>query len=339
MIEPITLEKMVATRNHIETLYAHHFISSEARAAALEILYPHKNWGLWASRLLLIFGVSLILSGIVYFFAFNWYKLTPLIKFIAVESGIIACLVACYFYGLQTLGGKFFLLSASVLIGVFLAVFGQIYQTGADSYELFRAWALLIAIWVIISQHLALWALWVVIINTFTILYWLQVFSPTEETTYLIFSYLMILNGCFLIGKEYFSKQGILWLKPRWARFLLVIALLACATPPIILWIFHSHQENSILVLSAFLGSVIHLSFLIVYRYKLPDIGILTLTILSVALIAEVISFRILEPTLEHSYTLIEVFLLMMTLVTIGIFATATMILRYLAKELENQHG
>ena len=62
----------------------------------------------------------------------------------SVQLAIFGCLGAAYFQNLQQLPGKVLLLGASVLIGVFLAVFGQVYQTGADAYNLFTMWALLI---------------------------------------------------------------------------------------------------------------------------------------------------------------------------------------------------
>lgn len=336
--DPVTLETIPAHRRIVEELYAHHFISNTAKEYALETLYPHKNWGLWAARLLLTIGSSLILSGIVYFFAFNWYKLTPFIKFTTIEIGIIACLLASYFYGLQKLGGRMFLLSASVLVGVFLAVFGQIYQTGADAYQLFATWALLIAVWVIISQHLALWALWVVIINIFTVLYWQQVIHSLRGVDYLIFSYLTLLNGCFLIGKEYFTQQGIAWLKPRWPRFLLVISLLACGATPMLIWIFNSHQENHALALSALLGVITHLIFLAIYRYKLPDTSVLAITILSITVIIEATGIRI-SLEFDHLGSHIEGLFLFMTIFTIIVFTGATIILRGLTRQLEGKNG
>ncbi|MBC8290414.1 MAG: DUF2157 domain-containing protein, partial [Planctomycetes bacterium] len=44
--------------------------------------------------------------------------------------------------------------------GVFLAVFGQVYQTGADEWLLFAGWAGLILPWTALSRFEALWILW-----------------------------------------------------------------------------------------------------------------------------------------------------------------------------------
>ena len=139
----ISLSSIPANRQLIEELFSRKLISVDAREYGLQLLYPSKNWGSWASKLLLVISISLMLSAIIYFFAFNWTKITPGLKLGSIQIAILGCLVTSYFYGLLHLSGKILLLSASVLVGVFLAVFGQIYQTGADSYNLFMMWAIL----------------------------------------------------------------------------------------------------------------------------------------------------------------------------------------------------
>ena len=47
------------------------------------------------------------------------------------------------------------LIAASVLVGVLLAVIGQVYHTGADAYSLFAAWTLLILPWTLASRSAA----------------------------------------------------------------------------------------------------------------------------------------------------------------------------------------
>ena len=58
--------------------------------------------------------------------------------------------------GLDRAFGQVLLIAGSVLTGVLLAVIGQAYQTGADVFELFVAWAVLILPWVFVSRSAAL---------------------------------------------------------------------------------------------------------------------------------------------------------------------------------------
>lgn len=185
-----TLEQIPANRRLVEDLYSHGKITREAREYALTLLYPHNQWGLWISRLLLTVSVVLILCGIVCFFAFNWTKITSAMKLFSIQFFIISCLIGVYFHSLQHANGQVLLLSASVLVGVFMAVFGQIYQTGADSYQLFMMWSLLTIGWTLISNFAAQWILWLVITNIFLVLWWEQVALPNTEMGFMIFSYL-----------------------------------------------------------------------------------------------------------------------------------------------------
>jgi uncharacterized membrane protein len=60
------------------------------------------------------------------------------------KLGIVACCGVVLRKGLESAIGKAAQIGASVLVGVFLAIFGQVYQTGADSWLLFAARAGLI---------------------------------------------------------------------------------------------------------------------------------------------------------------------------------------------------
>ena len=120
----ISLETIPADRRLVEELARSKLISGEARDYALNLIYPVKNWGVWISRLLTILGVSLILSGIVYFFAFNWTKISPSIKFVSLQITLIGCLTASFYCGLnREFSGKILLLCASVIVGIFLCCF------------------------------------------------------------------------------------------------------------------------------------------------------------------------------------------------------------------------
>ncbi|MET0346849.1 MAG: DUF2157 domain-containing protein [Casimicrobiaceae bacterium] len=54
--------------------------------------------------------------------------------------------------GLDTLPGKAALVVAALLVGALLALVGQVYQTGADRFELFAAWAVAIVAWVLVAR-------------------------------------------------------------------------------------------------------------------------------------------------------------------------------------------
>lgn len=100
------LKEIAVDSRLIAGLYSQGKISLEAKRFALDLLSPHHRWGLWVSRLLLSIGTTLVLSGIIYFFAFNWMKITPMMKLSSIEMGLIACLIGSCCYSLQRLNGQ-----------------------------------------------------------------------------------------------------------------------------------------------------------------------------------------------------------------------------------------
>lgn len=329
----LPLESIPANRQMIDQLSSYGLITSDARNYAMSILYPAQNWGVWLSRLLLVLGVSLILSGIVYFFAFNWTKITPAMKLGSIQLAILGCFGALYFCGLAYLSGKIMLLSASVLVGVFLAVFGQIYQTGADAYNLFMMWALFILPWVILSEFAALWLVWLVVSNIFLFLYWNQVVMPETKSEMMIISYLVIFNSVFLGLREFFANQGMKWLQGRWMRVVLVVIILFYVLIPTISLIAYPNSATYALIIGAILSAIIHVAFYIIYRRKIPDMLGLAATIISGCVILESAILKILTEVFPHDDNA-TVFLLMgcMTLV---VFTLAITRLRIIAKEME----
>jgi uncharacterized membrane protein len=333
--ENTSIESIPANRRILDELFSRKLISAVAREYGLQLLYPSKNWGLWISKMLMVLGVSLILSGIVYFFAFNWTKITPEMKLNSIQIAIFGCIGVAYFYGLQQLSGKVLLLSACVLVGVFLAVFGQIYQTGADAYNLFMLWALLILPWVIISQFAALWALWLVISNIFLILYWTQAVLPEREMQMMVVSYLALFNGLFLALREYFLKKQHYWLEEKWTRVILVIPILIYVTIPSIAYIIEPTKATDSIVFGALLSVIIHAVLYNTYRYKLPDMWALATAILSGCIILESAIFKALTEVFRHSDAIMY---LLMGGITLGVFTLAIIKLRVIAKEMEEKN-
>ena len=330
-----SLEQRPADRRLIESLYAHGKITGEARSYALSLLYPQRQWGIWTARLLVIIGTALVLSGLIYFFAFNWTKISPAVKLATLQFSMIGCLGAAYFYSLKRATGQIFLLSATVLVGVFLAVFGQIYQTGADAYQLFMTWSLLTFGWTLISNFVAQWMLWLVVTNTFLILWWQQAALPTREMEFMISTYLIVFNGAVLALREYvLVKKSHLWLNAYWIRRLLNLALLSLTLVPILVWILDYGDVTLSIKISATVGFLGQVSLYVLYRYRLPDLWSLAGVVLSGCIIGVATAKKLFFLELSTRGWWIG-FYLIMILITLLLFTTAVIYLRTTAKKLK----
>ena len=336
-----TLARIPADRALVEALYAGGRIGKEARHYALALLYPHDKWGLWTARLLLALGTALMLAGVIYFFAFNWAKIPPAAKLAGIQAALIGCLVMVCRASLKNLHGQLWLLAASVLTGVFLAVFGQIYQTGADAWQLFALWAVLVSGWTGIAAFAAQWLLWLLLVNTALWLWWDQAALPGEDMAFMILLWLTLLNGAALALREYFAVlRGCTWLAARWTRLLLTVTVLLFMLISPVVWIFEAENASLSIKLSGATGVLGHIALYYLYRHRLADLRSLTATVLSACVVLDcvVIKKLIIDPgrVLSHAILLYEESLLLLAgLLTIGLFTAAALYLKRAARQME----
>ena len=151
--------------------------NAEAAAIHLEVYPSKRTWLDFFDKALLMIGAVALVLSLVFFIAYNWQNMGKIGKFALVEGALvitIALYVALSFRQFRQrfqLTRQLLLLIASIITGSLLALFGQVYQTGADTWQLFFGWALLITPWVVIARFPALWLLWLGLINACLVLY------------------------------------------------------------------------------------------------------------------------------------------------------------------------
>lgn len=195
------------------------------------------QWRGFLDRVLLYMGAVLLGAGVIFFFAFNWQELGRTAKFALVQAPILVALAITWKLGLERAAGKAALLAAALVVGALLALVGQTYQTGADTWELFAAWAAAILPWVLLARFPALWIFWLLIANVALTLYfttfgfWGALFAP-EKLLWLLFG----LNTAALAVWEGLAAAGVAWLRERWSLRILGFASGGMATA---LAVFH----------------------------------------------------------------------------------------------------
>ena len=243
------------------------------------ILPAPAEWGAFLGRLTLWLGTIALAAALIFFFAFNWDDLGRFAKFALVEAAILAGLLACWRVDLDDLTGKAVLLLLSLLTGALLALSGQVYQTGADTYELFTYWAVLILPWVMVGRFSPLWLLWLGLLNLAAWLYF-QLFADADPLLWALF----VLNGLALAAWEAGHRAGVEWLRDDWPPRLVALASGAAATA-LIVWAIMGGGAGG-----AFVAYGIWLSAIYVwYRRVRPDLFMLAGGLLS--LIVAVVAF------------------------------------------------
>jgi uncharacterized membrane protein len=114
---------------------------------------------------------------------------------------------------------------------VLLAVYGQAYQTGADSWELFGAWALLALPFALAARFPALWALWLAIVNA-ALLLWAAAWDVGGEATAWLVA---ATNGAAWAAWEALAVP-LAWMRHRALPRVLSIAALAPLLVPSVAW-------------------------------------------------------------------------------------------------------
>ncbi len=122
------------------------------------------------NQIVLAFAVLLLCSGVIFFFAYNWDELSRYQKFVLAQAALLLSLLPLLRFKLQHPAGQAALLGASILVGALLALVGQTYQSGADTYQLFLIWAALITPWAVLARMPTLWLLLLALLNLSLIL-------------------------------------------------------------------------------------------------------------------------------------------------------------------------
>jgi uncharacterized membrane protein len=268
-------------------------ISPERMREAMEsaeLLPSAADWRHFLDRLLLFMGVVMVGTGTIFFFAFNWQELGRYGKFALVEAPILVALAFAWRLGVDGIAGKATLLLASIMTGALLALVGQTYQTGADTFELFAAWAAAILPWVLVARFPVLWILWLALVNAAASLYfltfgvlWGMLFAP-QKLLWLLFG----MNTAALIVWEGLAAGGFEWLRERWSVRILATAsggiITALGLQDVLDWRGNSHW-----------GLPLWLAWIAAayaaYRRRIKDVyvlagGALSVIVVSITLIA-----------------------------------------------------
>lgn len=298
------MEKQIEVLDWIAQGHVAH--GSESDALALSGFFPTtRQWRRFIDQMLLWCGVIALGAALIFFLAYNWQAMGRFAKFAIAEAAVLLSLFACWRFSLSSVAGKASLLLASLFVGALLALVGQTYQTGADTYELFSAWAMATLAWVVLAQLGALYLFWLVLMNLAVLLY-LQVFGGfwgmLFSTNTQIWS-LFVLNTAALVVWEFAAWRGVQHLRERWSVRLLATASGVLITTLVLNGIFEdSYRLKSggyLRLLAAFSVYLVWLLVgFLVYRKYLKDLFVLAASVLSLIVSANALVGRMV---LHHS--------------------------------------
>lgn len=259
-------------------------------------------------------GAGFTVCGIFFFFAYNWADMHRFVKLGIIEALIAGLVIFISVTSLEKLTGKITLTVAGVLIGALLAVFGQIYQTGADSYTLFMYWTLLMAGWVFASRFTPMWFIWILLINISVALYWDQMVGHGNESQLMFFGFLI--NGSFVLLWEFFSpKTG--WLTSRWTPRILSAAVFYITTAAAVLFVIGEWDKDIYIAVLSILFVFINAAALYVYSQKNLDMFMLTISAISLMVVFDAWFANLIENADDFVPLILGVIIIAQTALTV----------------------
>jgi uncharacterized membrane protein len=240
------------------------------------------DWRYFLAQLCLWLGTLALAASVIFFFAFNWDDLGRFAKFGLVEAAIGVGLIALLFLDLDKAPGKAVLTLLCLLVGALLALTGQVYQTGADSYLLFGWWAALITPWVILGRFTPLWLLWLALINLTVYLY----FAVSFDGSGLLWT-LFAVNGLALVAWEAGHRLDLSWLRDHWPPRLAAFGCGFMATALGLLAVMDNREAAGLIAWLAWLGATYHWYRNVRFDLFMLAGGVLSLIIVATAFLSE----------------------------------------------------
>lgn len=190
-----------------------------------QALYANKKeWNRFLSIFLLAVGIGFTVSGIIFFFAYNWNDLPKFAKLGIVEILLVSSVLLAVFTRWNRLVKQILLTGATFLTGTLFAVFGQIYQTGADSYDLFLGWTLFTILWAVAIRFAPLWLTFIGLLCTTIWLYNIQIAARGSWEMILLANAVTWICASATVITEWMSIKGSLNKQNRWFVSLLSLA-------------------------------------------------------------------------------------------------------------------
>lgn len=262
-------------------------------------------WRRFLLAALTLLGLLALVSGGIFFIAWNWAAMPKMAKFALVEGEILALTVVVWWRWRQTLA-RMALLAIGLSFGGLLALYGQTYQTGADSWELFRAWTLILLPLALLGRQNGLWiCTWAVANLAFQFYYANQALLLMGDDAWqpfpwsgngLLYAYFAAQLLCLIVREalaDYASRrQPTSWLAKRWpSRILagyLLLTLTVWVAATVLEW---SNTDDRLIIVPWALLLVIGYG---VYRHHRPDLCMLTLGMTSLMVVGCVVILQLL---------------------------------------------
>ena len=283
-----------------------------------------RNWANFIRLFLLGVGASFTIAGIIFFFAYNWAAMHKFLKLGLIELLLVSTTIAALWLKTSKVVKNILLTASAMLVGVLFAVFGQIYQTGANAFDFFFGWAYCVVLWVLVANFQPLWFIFLALLNTTFILYTQQV--ATHWSFAIVLDILFILNAIAVIVWEVLAVRGKVRIQHKWFPRIISIAAILAITISMFSLIFSGLKQDYGLAFILGLGA-----YGIAYWYSIKIKDLFYLSVISFSIISVVTALII-----RAGENMMEIVFMLATLFVVG---SITLLVNYLGKLNREWHG
>ncbi len=297
-----------------------------ARAREIAGFVPDASgWRRIVAVALTLSGALFLATAVVFFLAYNWDALGRFARLGLVEAALIVVALLAIWRG-QSMSGRAAQFAAMVVAGALLAYIGQTYQTGADPWQLFAAWAVLVLPWAFSAAWAPAWTLVLLLANLALGLYFSQAYRETGGTSpeILMVSFATVLNVAAAVLAELWGPRGaaaVHRLLPRVA----VMAALGFATAGVMYFVIREGWKDAQLLLGY--AAVMAATYW-AYRIRARD-----LMLLSVFALSGIVAFTTLLAKTLGKFGDIALWMLLLAIMVVGLSAWAAHWIRGLARK------
>lgn len=217
-------------------------ISSEALDNAFLHFGLRRNpsvWQLFIKRMLALLGIMLFVSGLIFFMAWNWEDMHRFAKFAVLEAffGLFAAYALIRWPRDDADGwrwdARLALLGAGFMTGGLLALYGQVYQTGADPWELFRAWTIMLVLLSLAGKTTVFWFMTWLTGSLWLALYLSTIPGIADSSSFFLYMGLseFVILTVYEVTRQYNTRHNKLFDPYRWLGRVIgctAIILLSC---------------------------------------------------------------------------------------------------------------
>lgn len=253
---------MTQTKNSRKEIYADETAAEWQQTEALlqqQVYADGSQWRRFLNLLLPALGVSFVVSGIIFFFAYNWTDLNKFAKLGMIEALLVVSIALVLFTRWNLPTKQIILTGASFLVGALFAVFGQIYQTGANAYDFFLGWTVFVTLWAIASGYPPLWLVWIGLVNITIYLYGGQIDVINRGVETLLHNSHTLVCALAVVVIEALHASGRMRQRRAWFVNTVALAALACATTNAISSILTRYEQWAVtlpIALALFAGGL-----------------------------------------------------------------------------------